>query len=220
MHKFFSVLYQFHLNLASPSTDPLSEEAIQLARGIREFQKDTSYSKKSRIKPGLQERLDYILSNFEPGNPLPRKLPKRKTRTAKATASPFYSDSSLTDKASFQQAISHFEALTLRFSQTLSVLAPSTPTTMDSAIHPAVEQAITSATADLSHKQDALADKQDALAANLSSLRELLETLVKTKQTPSTSGTELLPTSAPGIPSNTASPSSASPTAACVAPER
>ena len=123
-------------NLASPLLVPSTKEALQFARSIAEFQKDTGYKKNLRIKPHLQTLVNFLLSNFELEHPPPRTPPKRQTRVAEASISSFYSISRLTDNDAFQQGISRLETITSHFPS----LAPP-----QSSMDPAVEQSIASA---------------------------------------------------------------------------
>ena len=56
-----------------------------------------------------------MLSSNNPVQPAPRTLPKRKTRTAQASSSRFYSDSWKVSTVPFEQAVSHFKMLVIDY---------------------------------------------------------------------------------------------------------
>ena len=85
---------------------------LHFTRGILQFQKNTNNAKSSHISLQSQAPIENILSNFDPGNPLPRILPKWKTKNSKLSASLFYSSSWLTSPDAFSQLVANLESIT------------------------------------------------------------------------------------------------------------
>ena len=112
----YNIFFLPSSNLASLLLVSPTKEALQFGCSIAEFQKDTGYTINLRIKPHLQTLIDFLLSNFELGHPPPRTPPKRRTRVAEASISPFYSSSWLTNNDAFQWGVSRFETIILHFS--------------------------------------------------------------------------------------------------------
>ncbi len=88
-----------------------THEVFQLARSIAKYQSDSDYFKDSQIDPYTQQVVDHILSSNSPVQPVPLTPPRRKTKTAQTSSSRFYNNSWKVSTVSFEQAVSHFEAL-------------------------------------------------------------------------------------------------------------
>lgn len=104
-----SFLEQLRTLAHSPWPIVPSRPILQLAQSIAEFQRDSDFSKESRIEPHTQRALDYLLAVNDLVDPAPQTPPKRKTRTAQASSSRYYSNSWKVSIAPFEQAVSRFK---------------------------------------------------------------------------------------------------------------
>lgn len=104
------ILHPSILASSSQSTAP-TEEVLQLARGIAEFQKDSGYSKETQVDSYTQRMIDHLLSSNDPVKPTPQPPPKRKAKVSQASSSPFYSDSWTVGTIPLRRSVAYFETL-------------------------------------------------------------------------------------------------------------
>ena len=117
-------------------------EVFQLARSIAEFQQDSHYSRDSQINPYTQRVVNHILSSNSPVQPTPRTPPKRKTRTAQASSSRFYSDSWKVFTVLFEQAVSHFKMLVTGYNLPTADMDPTVEQSIASIVTSAMAAAV------------------------------------------------------------------------------
>lgn len=133
------------VSILDSSSSLTESEIVSLTRMIAEFQRDTGRTKRSRIDPGLQAFVDFLIPLFL----LELALLKCRTKIARESSSS-YDLSWLTDADKFPTTISRFEEITASLA-------------MDSTIQHSISSAITSvvaavmAFAQAKHKEDILA---------------------------------------------------------------